>query len=181
MRRFAVLSLLFLVTACATDKFGGVSRSYQFSPDTKHGIVFLSTSIKNADNSDCGPGVSVLWFERADGSNFLRKNFLLDNPYLGSFFEDSRGYFINLELPEGEYVITDLQYGSYESSAPLDMRFRVSAGKVHYLGQINVTIKLTCLSYDVAVRDRRDRDVPIFVGEMKNFGHASIDYQILKP
>ena len=47
MRHLAVLFLCFFIAACATDKFDGVSRSYEFSPDTKKGIVFFSTSFES--------------------------------------------------------------------------------------------------------------------------------------
>ena len=181
MLRLTVLFLLLFVTACGASRFGSLSRSYEFSPDTKKGIVFLSTTFEKDDDTSCGPGLSALWFSRTDGTSFGRTNILLDNFLVKSHFEDSRGYFTNLELSEGEYVIDELTYGSYASMVPLNMRFRVSAGKVDYLGQINVTIERDCLSYDISVKDLRDRDAAFFVREMENFDLDSIDYQILEP
>ncbi len=185
MRRLAVVYLFFFVTACATDKFDGVSRSYEFTPDTKKGIVFFSTSFKSEPSTlDCGSPKAGIRLARAEGINSwnIRLYYSRSEPFFEEpFFGDPHGYFVARALSEGEYVFTDLHYGYFEAKEPVGIRFRVTAGEIHYLGQINVTTELGCLSYDITVKDRRDRDVLIFAREMENFGPDSVKYQILKP
>ncbi len=180
MRHLVIVGFLVFVTGCAGSGASGISRSYEFAPNTKKGIVFLSTSFENKSQSGCGPAFSHLTLVRKGGNLLTGKSVILQNPLVGPYFKDPDGYFIIFELPENEYVFKRLLYGDYYvTPLPVDIRFRVSAGEVHYLGHVNVTI-LTCHTNKISLADRRDRDVPAFAQEMKNFGPESVKYQILK-
>lgn len=176
------VGIFLLLTGCASTSHS-VGEDYQFSPESKEGLIIISTRLDDRCDPD-GKLVSSTLSVRSENSGiFAEGTLLMKNPLIAADFEAPVGYFFVKRLPVGKYYVDRFEYSSLKatglvSDRSLEIPFAVAAGRAYYLGEVTV-IMIHCAGFDVKVADQRRRDLALFSQRMKNISVSDVEPQIL--
>ena len=193
MWSIAVGLLIVTLSGCAAKS---VERDFSFRDDQMNeGLVFFSVS----HDQSGGRGAKAIFYIEGGASGestmvtSLREAFPI---VLGSEFKDSYGQLIALALPVGKHRIGGWQITNgtglriYPREKPVPLEFSVHAGQARYLGNLHANLQTGRNVFGITivgngypeVRDRRDRDVPMFEARYPQFrGKVVIEPLALGP
>ena len=94
-----------------------------------------------------------------------------------------KGWLFPRELPPGEYEFFKWRgmsgNASYWSPRDFSNRFTVTAGRVTYIGSVNVLTSAATKRYQVQVRDERERDIPAFLTRYPKVKREQVEFDIM--
>jgi hypothetical protein len=106
---------------------------------------------------------------------------ILASPDIDS--DGRRGWLFPRELPPGEYEFYKwrgmMGNASYWSPRDFSNRFTVSAGRITYIGSVNVLTSSTAKRYQVQVRDERERDIAAFLTRYPKVKREQVEFDIM--
>jgi hypothetical protein len=146
-----------------------IPSTYELDPSRDVGVIVLSTSFSDNCGSVVQSSISVELL--AVDARPPAGDFLLWNPLVLQDFTDPPGYLFIWELNAGRYKLgglsKDVGGGGYESDNTLGLKFTVTRGQVHYLGELHVNLR-SCDGFGVGVYDAQERDSRVFDERMEN-------------
>lgn len=202
---FAVL----LLSGCATQIKMSPTKDTFALDTTKESIVLVGLTFRNDFHPSYQPGPIVLHVERGDASQMSdRLNFIFDREGIDERSTETN-YLARFSLPPGKYVLRGITGGSgllpFRGTffTPLHEDFEVRANAVEYVGRVTSVVQerkegelragpmlplldqaVTGFSggtWEVAVADNFDRDVPAFRAAFPVLEKANVEKAILGP
>lgn len=97
-------------------------------------------------------------------------------------WHDPRGRLVVIELPAGEYELYNV-IGTgrrFEGTDPFSIPFTIEAGRVKYLGNVNVVIDNSLAGFWVGVNDRADLDLRTFFERYPRLSPGDVDVAVTR-